>query len=49
MLYLAKYIHPELFEDLDVEEEIKYYYSTFYGYDLGGDQVQRILNHMPPA
>lgn len=49
MLYLAKYIQPELFADLDIEEEIRYYYSTFYGYDLTPEQIQKILNHMPPA
>lgn len=49
MLYLAQHIHPELFADLDMEEEVRYYYSAFYGYDLTPDQIQRILNHMPPA
>lgn len=49
MLYLAKTIHPELFEDLDVVAEIKYYYSTFYGYELSNENVQNILNHANPV
>jgi len=49
MLYLAKTIHPELFEDLDVEAEIQYYYSTFYGYELSEENVQNILNHADPV
>ncbi len=49
MLYLAKTIHPELFEDLDLSAEIKYYYSTFYGYELSDEGVQEILNRMPPS
>ena len=49
MLYLAKHIQPELFVDLDIKEEIRYYYSNFYGYDLTPEQIQLILNHMPPA
>ncbi|MDO4260612.1 MAG: ABC transporter substrate-binding protein [Eubacteriales bacterium] len=49
MLYLAKNIHPDLFEDLNMEDEIKYYYETFYGYELSDENVQNILNHMDPA
>ena len=49
MLYLAKTIHPELFEDLDIAAEIRYYYETFYGYTLSDENVQRILNHQGPA
>lgn len=49
MLYMAKYIHPELFEDLNMEEEIKYYYREFYGYELTDEQVGRILAHEDPA
>ena len=49
MLYLAKYIQPELFADLDIEAEIRYYYSTFYGYELSDQQLERILSHMAPA
>lgn len=49
MLYLAKTIHPELFEDLNIEEEIKYYYSHFYGFELSDENVQNILNHADPV
>ena len=49
MLYLAKTIHPELFEDLDVEAEINYYYETFYGFTLSEANMQNILNHAAPV
>lgn len=49
MLYLAKYIQPELFQDLDIEAEIQYYYETFYGYSLSDENIQNILNHASPA
>ncbi|MDO5423316.1 MAG: ABC transporter substrate-binding protein [Eubacteriales bacterium] len=49
MLYLAKTIQPELFEELNIEEEIQYYYETFYGYTLSDENIQNILNHQGPA
>jgi iron complex transport system substrate-binding protein len=48
VLYTAKTIHPDLFEDLDMIEEVQYYYSTFYGYDLTDEEAQLILDHQDP-
>jgi len=49
MEYIAKILHPDLFQDLNMTTEVKDYYSQFYGYDLTDDEVNRILNHLPPA
>lgn len=49
MEYFAKTLHPDLFQDLDMTEEVKDYYSRFYGYSLTDDEAGRILRHMPPA
>ena len=49
MEYIAKILHPDLFEDLDMLKEVKDYYSRFYNYKLTDDQADRILKHMPPA
>ena len=49
MLYLAKNIQPDLFADLNMEDEIQNYYETFYGYTLSDENIQNILNHMAPA
>lgn len=47
--YLAKLFHPDKFADIDMKEEIKEYYSTFYDYSLTDEEAERILNHMAPA
>jgi ABC-type Fe3+-hydroxamate transport system, periplasmic component len=44
ILWLAKVLHPDLFQDLDLEAEVKEYYSTFYGYDLTDEQARDLLN-----
>lgn len=49
MLYLAKNIQPDLFADLNMEDEIQNYYETFYGYTLSDENIQNILNHMAPT
>lgn len=49
MEYIAKILHPDMFEDLDMLKEVKDYYSRFYNYKLTDDQADRILKHMPPA
>ncbi len=49
MEYFAKTLHPDLFEDLNMTNEVKNYYSTFYHYNLTDDEANRILKHLPPA
>lgn len=48
MEQIAKILHPDLFEDLDMVEEVKNYYHDFYEYDLTDDQANRILNYQDP-
>jgi iron complex transport system substrate-binding protein len=43
-LWAAKIIHPELFEDLDMNAETKEFYSTFYNYELSETELDEILN-----
>jgi len=49
MEYFAKTLHPELFQDLNMTNEVKDYYSRFYHYNLTDDEANRILQHLPPA
>ena len=43
LLWLATVIQPDLFADIDVVEEIKYYYREFYSYNLTDGEAQKIL------
>lgn len=47
--YIAKVLHPDLFKDIDMVKEIKYYYNTFYGYDISDENIQNILQHKDPT
>lgn len=44
LLWLATITQPELFADIDIIEEIKYYYKEFYEFDLTDEQAQRVLD-----
>ena len=46
--YMAKTIHPELFEDLDMAKEVQEFYQTFYGYPLTYEQAKKILARQMP-
>lgn len=41
--WLAKQLHPEKFEDIDLIAELQYYYETFYDYDLSEEEAQKVL------
>lgn len=45
LLWTGKTFYGNKFEDIDLKEEIKYYYSEFYGYDLEDIEVENILNN----
>lgn len=49
LVYIAKTIHPDLFEDVDMKDLLIDFYSQFYDYELTDDQATRILNHENPA
>ena len=44
VMWMAKMLHPELFEDMNMAEEIKMYYEKFYDYKLTDEQAQNVLN-----
>lgn len=44
LLWMAKQVYPDLFGDVDITEEVKNYYKTMYGVELGDEQVQRMYH-----
>lgn len=42
-LWLAKSAYPEYFKHVDMRSEVRYFYKTFYGYDLSDKQVDLFL------
>jgi iron complex transport system substrate-binding protein len=42
--WLAKQLQPDLFEDVDLIKEFKYYYKTFYDYDLSTEEAEKVLD-----
>ena len=44
LLWLAQQIQPELFSDIDMDQEIKDYFQKFYQVELTDDDVQTIYN-----
>ena len=48
LVYIAKTIHPDLFEDVDMADLLKDFYVEFYDYELTDDEAARILNHENP-
>jgi len=43
MYFFAKCIQPDLFEDVDLEEETKKFYKTYFGFDLTADDIKQIF------
>ncbi|OOM79526.1 ABC transporter substrate-binding protein [Clostridium sp. BL-8] len=46
--WAAKIIQPDIFKDIDVSKETKWFYKKFFNYELSDDEVQQILNGQPP-
>lgn len=46
LIWVAKQLHPDLFQDIDMDQEIKEYYQKFYGYTLTDEDLKEIYN--PP-
>ncbi len=44
VLWMAKTLYPDLFEDIDLVEEMKEFYQTFYGYELSDEYAQMMLD-----
>ena len=45
--WLGCLIYPELYKDIDLEKEMKEFYSLFYGYELTDEEVENLLNVQP--
>ena len=43
MYFFAKCIQPDLFTDIDLEEESKQFYKTYFGFDLNDDDIKTIF------
>lgn len=44
LLWMAKMNHPDLFEDIDLETEMKEYYQKFYDIELTDENIEMIFN-----
>lgn len=49
LMWLAKLLHPDTFQDLNMNTEVKEFYKKFFNYDLSDDQADRILKLLPPV
>lgn len=49
ILYVAKILQPDLFDDIDVIAEIQNYYATFFDCELTEDQCQAMLDRQDPS
>ena len=44
MMWLGKRIYPELYQDIDLEQETRDFYQYFFHYDLTDDEISMILS-----
>ncbi|MFT4106803.1 MAG: ABC transporter substrate-binding protein [Lacrimispora sp.] len=44
LMWMAQKLHPEAFTDINMAEEVKYFYQEFFDYELTDEQAQKILN-----
>lgn len=43
-LWLAKVLYPKLCKNIDLKKEVKYFYKTFYNYQLNENEIEEILH-----
>jgi iron complex transport system substrate-binding protein len=48
-LYLAGILHPDLFPDLDIREEVRYFYENFYDFTLTDAQLDALMLNEAPS
>jgi len=48
LAFMARTLHPDLFADLNIAEEVKAYYRRFYHYALSDAEVERLLQGRGP-
>lgn len=46
--WAAKTINPDMFQSIDINNETKWFYKTFFDYELTEENVQKILNSQEP-
>jgi iron complex transport system substrate-binding protein len=49
LMWLAKTVYPELFEDIDITKEVKDYYKTVFGVELTDKQAESIFTPVADA
>lgn len=42
--WLAKIFYPEIFTELNLEDEVKKFYLKFYRHELSDEELKEILN-----
>lgn len=47
--WAAKTIYPDKFKSINIVNETKWFYKTFFNYKLSDSEVQKILNGEPPG
>lgn len=47
--WASKLFYPELFAEVNIEQEIKDYYKTFYGYEISDENIQQMLKVLTPV
>ncbi len=48
VIWAAKLLHPDLFKDVDIVKETKYFYKEFFDYELSDEDAQRIIDAGEP-
>ncbi len=46
-LWIAKLLYPDEFEDINIRDDVKTFYSRFYHLDITDEEVESILNPSP--
>jgi iron complex transport system substrate-binding protein len=46
--WVAKTLYPDKFANIDIRAQTKFFYQTFYGYNLSEAEVDAIINNLPP-
>ncbi|MGI5824409.1 MAG: ABC transporter substrate-binding protein [Bacillota bacterium] len=44
LLWMAKTVYPDLFEDIDLNQEVKNYYQEVFGIELSDEQIEKYFN-----
>ncbi len=45
--WLGSLLYPELYSDIDIEDEVRTFYSLFYNYELTDQELEKLLDTRP--